>query len=80
VSNKPVQLLQGTLDIIVLPALWSMGPLHAYALTARLEEVADEPFTLNYGVTKSGRALEGEPARWRKLAGLIDKLIVMPSS
>jgi hypothetical protein len=80
VSNKPVQLLQGTLDIIVLPALWSMGPLHANALMARLEEVADERFTLNSGVTMSGRALEGETARWRKLAALIDKLLVMPSS
>jgi PadR family transcriptional regulator PadR len=113
VSNKPVQLLQGTLDMIVLQALSSMGPLHSYALAARLEQVAEEPFPLNqgtlypalvrleqrghikgtwqktengrdakyYGITKSGlRALEGETARWRKLAGLIDKLLVRPSS
>jgi len=34
-----------------------------------------------FGITKSGRgALEGETARWRKLAGLIDKLLVRPTS
>ena len=62
-SNKPVQLRQGTLDIIVLPALWSMGPLHAYALMARLEEVADEPFTLNYEACYSDSDLIEPAAR-----------------
>lgn len=42
-----VELLQGTLDLIVLHALRSMGPLHAYALAARLEQVAEHPFTVN---------------------------------
>jgi PadR family transcriptional regulator, regulatory protein PadR len=49
VANSPVQLLQGTLDLIVLQALSTMGPLHAYALAARLEQVAGEPFPLNQG-------------------------------
>jgi putative ABC transport system permease protein len=34
-----VALLQGTLDLIVLQALATMGPLHAYALAARLESL-----------------------------------------
>ena len=42
-------LLQGTLDLIVLRALASMGPLHAYALTARLAQVADHPVSINQG-------------------------------
>src|SRR5262250_3285182 len=46
---KPVELLQGTLDLIVLRALATMGPQHAYGLAARLEQVADHPFTLNQG-------------------------------
>ena len=44
-----VELLQGTLDLIVLRALATMGPQHAYSLAARLEQVADHPFTLNQG-------------------------------
>ena len=44
-----VELLQGTLDLIVLRALSTMGPQHAYGLTARLEQVADHPLELNQG-------------------------------
>jgi PadR family transcriptional regulator, regulatory protein PadR len=44
-----VELLQGTLDLIVLRALATMGPQHAYALTARLEQIADHPLSLNQG-------------------------------
>src|SRR4029078_8014038 len=49
-SSEPrVELLQGTLDLIVLRALASMGPQHAYGLAARLAQVADHPLTLNQG-------------------------------
>jgi transcriptional regulator len=44
-----VELLQGTLDLIVLRALETMGPQHAYGLAARLEQVADHAFPLNQG-------------------------------
>jgi transcriptional regulator len=44
-----VELLQGTLDLIVLRALATMGPQHAYSLTSRLEQVAEQPFSLNQG-------------------------------
>ncbi len=49
-SSKPrVELLQGTLDLIILRALATMGAQHAYALAARLEQVSDHPVTLNQG-------------------------------
>jgi transcriptional regulator len=108
-KDDRVELLQGTLDLIVLRALATMGAQHAYALAARLEQVAENPLTLNqgtlypalvrleqkgwikgtwqttennreakyYGITKSGvRALEKETERWRRLVGLVDKLLL----
>jgi transcriptional regulator len=48
-ERNRVELLQGSLDLIVLRALSSMGPQHAYALATRLEQVSDHPFTLNQG-------------------------------
>jgi PadR family transcriptional regulator len=104
-----VELLNGTLDLIVLRALSTMGPLHAYALASRLEQVADHPLTLNQGtlypalvrleqrgwikgswrktesnrdakyyvITPAGRrALDRQAERWRRLSGLVNKLLL----
>ena len=48
-KDDRVELLQGTLDLIVMRALSTMGPLHAYALAARLTLVSDHPLSLNQG-------------------------------
>jgi PadR family transcriptional regulator PadR len=48
-ERSRVELLQGSLDLIVLQALATMGPQHAYALTARLEQVGEHPLSLNQG-------------------------------
>jgi PadR family transcriptional regulator PadR len=107
-----IELLQGTLDLIVLRALATMGAQHAYELAARLEQVAEPSLTLNqgtlypalvrleqkgwikgtwqrtknnreakyYAITKAGvRALEKQTERWRRLAGLVDKLLLNES-
>src|SRR4026207_519707 len=47
--TERVELLQGTLDLIVLRALSTMGPQHAYGLASRLEQVAEHPLMLNQG-------------------------------
>ena len=47
--TERVELLQGTLDLIVLRALATMGPQHAYGLASRLEQVAEHPLMLNQG-------------------------------
>ena len=44
-----VELLPGTLDLIVLRTLTTMGPQHAYGIAARLEQIAPQPFKLNQG-------------------------------
>ena len=107
-GGSRVELLPGTLDLIVLQALATMGPLHAYALAARLAQMTDHPLTLNqgtlyaslvrldqkgwirgswqktennreakyYGITKAGtRALGKQTLRWRRLSGLVERLL-----
>jgi PadR family transcriptional regulator, regulatory protein PadR len=100
--------LQGTLDLIVLRTLQSMGPQHAYAIATRLQQISEDLLQLNqgtlypalvrleqqgrikgvwgktetnreakfYAITKSGeQALAGETLRWRRMSGLVEKLL-----
>ena len=51
-SNRPqakTDVLQGTLDLMVLRTLDAMGPLHGYALAARLEQTSGGALQLNMG-------------------------------
>lgn len=41
--------LQGTLDLMVLKTLESMGPLHGYGIARRIEQVSNETLNLNQG-------------------------------
>ena len=41
--------LQGTLDLMVLKTLESMGPLHGYGIARRIEQVSDNGLILNQG-------------------------------
>jgi len=100
--------LQGTLDLIVLRTLKSMGPQHAYAIATRIQQMSEDLLHLNqgtlypalvrleqqgrikgtwgttesnreakfYAITKSGeKALAEETLRWRRMSGLVDKLL-----
>ena len=39
----------GTLDLMVLKTLASLGPLHGFGIARRIEQVADGGFALNQG-------------------------------
>lgn len=39
----------GTLDLMVLKTLATMGPLHGFGIARRIEQVADSGFALNQG-------------------------------
>jgi PadR family transcriptional regulator, regulatory protein PadR len=41
--------LQGTLDLMVLQTLDSMGPQHGYGIARRIEQVSEDVLTLNEG-------------------------------
>ncbi len=108
-DNERLQVLQGTLDLIVLRTLATMGPQHAYGIAARLQQVSGESLNLNqgtlypalvrleqqgwikgawgrtennreakfYSITKAGeKALEKETERWRRMATLVERLLV----
>jgi transcriptional regulator len=103
-----IPVLQGTLDLIVLRTLATMGPQHAYAIATRVQQVSADLLNLNqgtlypalvrleqqgwikgswgrtetnrearfYAITRAGRkALNEETARWRRLAGFMEKLL-----
>src|SRR6516165_1123050 len=103
-----IAILQGTLDLIVLRTLATMGPQHAYAIATRLEQVSEDLLRLNQGtlypalvrleqqgwikgawkrtesnreakyytITPAGKkALEEETERWRRMSGLVNKLL-----
>ncbi len=107
-AGDRMAVLQGTLDVIVLRTLKSMGPQHAYAIATRIQQFSEDLLHLNqgtlypalvrleqqgrikgtwrttesnreakfYAITKSGeKALAEETLRWRRMSGLVDKLL-----
>jgi DNA-binding PadR family transcriptional regulator len=48
-GNDKTDVLQGTLDLMVLKTLESMGPLHGYGIARRIEQVSDNGLILNQG-------------------------------
>lgn len=47
--KKKVDLLQGTLDVMVLQTLSVMGPLHGYGIARRIEQTSGDQVVLNQG-------------------------------
>jgi PadR family transcriptional regulator, regulatory protein PadR len=43
------EVLQGTLDLIVLKTLEAMGPLHGYGIAQRVQQVSEDLLKLNQG-------------------------------
>jgi len=111
-ENARIQVLQGTLDLIVLRTLATMGPQHAYSISARLKQLSEDLLDLNqgtlypalvrleqqgwitgtwgktennreakfYSLTRAGqKALDKETQRWRRMAGLVEKLLLEES-
>src|SRR6476646_10664975 len=57
--------LQGTLDLMILKTLESMGPLHGYGIARRIEQVSSESLSLNQG-TIYPALLRLEQRKWIK--------------
>lgn len=48
-SHEKLDLLKGTLDLLVLQILSSMGPLHGYGIARRLEQISGDELAMNEG-------------------------------
>jgi len=61
-SDK-ADILQGTLDLMVLQTLEAMGSLHGYGIARRIEQVSDDVLQLNQG-TIYASLLRLQQRRW----------------
>jgi PadR family transcriptional regulator PadR len=57
------EILQGTLDLMVLKTLEAMGPLHGYGIARRIEQVSENVLQLNQG-TIYASLLRLQQRRW----------------
>ena len=48
-AKERSEVLQGTLDLMVLKTLDALGPLHGYGIARRIEQVSDDRLRLNEG-------------------------------
>lgn len=53
-ETPKADVLQGTLDLMVLQTVATLGPLHGYAIAARLEQVSSGAIRLNMGTLYPG--------------------------
>jgi PadR family transcriptional regulator PadR len=49
VGDRKSEVLQGTLDLMVLKTLYALGPLHGFGIARRIEQVSDGVLDLNEG-------------------------------
>src|SRR3984893_895076 len=48
-AESKSDILQGTLDLMVLKTLEAMGPLHGYGIARRIEQISEEALLVNQG-------------------------------
>lgn len=48
-GDKRSEVLQGTLDLMVLKTLYALGPLHGFGIARRIEQVSEGVLDLNEG-------------------------------
>jgi transcriptional regulator len=62
-DGAKVEVLQGTLDLMVLQTLDSMGRQHGYGIARRIEQVSDDILKLNEG-TVYAALMRLQQRRW----------------
>lgn len=49
ITASKAEVLQGTLDLLVLKTLDSLGPLHGFGIARRIQQVSEDMLRLNQG-------------------------------
>jgi PadR family transcriptional regulator PadR len=62
-ADSKSEILQGTLDLMVLQTLNAMGPLHGYGIARRIEQISEDVLQLNQG-TIYASLLRLQQRRW----------------
>ena len=62
-SDSKSDILQGTLDLMVLQTLDAMGPQHGYGIARRIEQISEDVLQLNQG-TIYASLLRLQQRRW----------------
>src|ERR1700716_2260982 len=62
-GDSKSDILQGTLDLMVLQTLDAMGPLHGYGIARRIEQISEDVLQLNQG-TIYASLLRLQQRRW----------------
>ena len=48
-EDKKSEVLQGTLDLMILKTLYALGPLHGFGIARRIEQISGDVLQLNEG-------------------------------
>ena len=48
-DTKKSEVLQGTLDLLILKTLHALGPLHGFGIARRIEQLSEDVLQLNEG-------------------------------
>ena len=74
------EILQGTLDLMVLKTLDAMGPMHGYGIARRIEQLSENVLQMNEGTVYTSllrlQQRGGITARW----GVSERTIAKQSS
>ena len=60
---KRSDVLQGTLDLMILKTLHALGPLHGFGIARRIEQISEEVLQLNEGTVYTS-LLRLQQQRW----------------
>ena len=73
--NEPKpDLLQGTLDLMVLQALSVMGSMHGYGIARRIEQVSGHQILLNQGAIYASLVRIQVAASWQEANILSERM------